>query len=83
MTQLDKRGTTRTVPKPNESAKAVEAWTAPPCPRCGGDMVLRIPWSTRPVYAFWGCRQYPRCPGTRSGSSAGRQTGPGFPQEKA
>jgi hypothetical protein len=40
----------------------------PSCPKCGEDMVLRIPWSANPGHAFWGCRRYPRCTGTRSGS---------------
>jgi restriction system protein len=32
------------------------------CPRCGSVMVRR--WSQR-YDSFWGCRQYPRCRGTR------------------
>jgi restriction system protein len=37
---------------------------APPCPRCGGDMVLRTPWGARIGESFWGCSNYPRCYGT-------------------
>ncbi len=63
------------VPEPAQSATQPDidpgmdkVFTAPACPRCGGKMVLRIPWSVEAMYAFWGCRQYPRCSGTRAWS---------------
>lgn len=43
-------------------------FVGPSCPKCGEAMALRIPWSANPGYAFWGCRRYPRCTGTRSGA---------------
>jgi len=37
--------------------------TAPACPRCGAQMVLRN--SRKDGVQFWGCPSYPQCRGTR------------------
>lgn len=40
---------------------------APKCPNCGGVMVQRVAMRGRNAGgAFWGCKSYPRCRGTRS-----------------
>ena len=38
------------------------------CPNCGGEMVLRRNATKR--QDFWGCKEYPRCDGTRPLDSA-------------
>lgn len=39
---------------------------SPACPTCGGEMVLRTARrGANPGSQFWGCRDYPRCKGTR------------------
>lgn len=40
-----------------------KAFTPPPCPTCGGDMVKRR--NRQSTEQFWGCAAYPRCRGTR------------------
>ena len=40
---------------------------APPCPRCGGDMVMRrARRGANSGNEFWGCAGYPACRGTRA-----------------
>lgn len=41
---------------------ADRAKTMKPCPQCGGPMVV----CEGPFGRFWGCRDYPRCRGTRN-----------------
>lgn len=39
------------------------------CPDCGGEMVSR----TGKYGVFWGCRNYPRCTGTRDSNGRSKQ----------
>lgn len=51
--------------------KMTETHGAPRCPGCGGMMVTRIAQAGRNSgKAFWGCRNWPTCAGTKSTSEA-------------
>jgi hypothetical protein len=39
------------------------ATLAPGCPKCGGAMVVRVPWGAPAGVTFLGCSRYPRCTG--------------------
>lgn len=50
--------------RPRLFNQVLTAGAAPPCPKCGRQMVRRM--SRRSHHAFWGCSRYPFCRGTRS-----------------
>ncbi len=39
---------------------------APWCPECGAVMTLRRPKPSQDWAAFWGCKMWPDCDGTRN-----------------
>jgi hypothetical protein len=45
----------------------VDTTGAPPCPKCGSRMVLRVVSGEGPQKGkqFWGCPNYPKCRGMR------------------
>ncbi len=55
-------GTVRTPVKVEASSPSVSSSDAPICPKCGGQMVLRIAKSgANAGNRFWGCSNYPNC----------------------
>jgi restriction system protein len=51
------------VPAPKSAIK-VTSTSAPTCPKCGSAMVQReAKHGNFAGRSFWGCRQYPKCPG--------------------
>lgn len=62
------RQSARKLPVSPESAPiaAAEAIAAPRCPKCDGEMVLRVAKrGATPGEEFWGCSNYPQCRGVR------------------
>ena len=56
----------KVAPEPPKVVKA-ESASAPACPNCGGNMVLRVARKgANAGEEFWGCQQYPRCKGIRA-----------------
>lgn len=48
-----------------KTTEEVEAEDFPTCPRCGGDMTVRVVKNgPRAGSSFYGCRSYPECKGT-------------------
>ncbi|ABV93450.1 hypothetical protein Dshi_1708 [Dinoroseobacter shibae DFL 12 = DSM 16493] len=58
-----RHATLKTGPRGTRPPETGAADTPCACPRCGADMVQRTARKTGT--AFWGCRSYPKCRGTR------------------
>ena len=44
----------------------------PPCPVCGGVMLIKMPRPGQDFPVFWGCANFPTCKGTRDIDSDGK-----------
>lgn len=51
-------------PPPPEKPPSPPSGT-PQCPKCGGEMAFKEGEKNGKHYAFWGCKNYPKCDGTR------------------
>lgn len=46
--------------------KKIRVFPVPKCPECDGEMVLRRPKPNDTWEAFWGCKIFPHCRGSRN-----------------